>query len=78
MVAITMNDYISAEEAADILNISVLWFMTDVAPEITDKIYYYGVTQYSRLNVLAWKLNRDEKRRQALDELAAMSQELGL
>jgi hypothetical protein len=73
-----MNDYISAEEAADILNISVLWFMTDVAPEIGDKIYYYGMTQYSRSSVLAWKRKRDQLREQALDELAAMSQELGL
>ena len=73
-----MNDYITAQEAADILNVSVPWFITDVAPGLTDKLYVYGETTYGRSNVLAWKLKRDKRRSQALDELTALAQELGL
>ena len=72
-----MNDYISAQEAADLLNVSVPWFITDVAPEITEKIYTYGKTTYGRSSVLAWKVKRDERRSLTLDELTALGEEMG-
>jgi hypothetical protein len=71
-----MDKYITAEEAAEILNVSVIWFLENVATHI-DRIMRYGNTTYNRQSVLAWKSHNDRLRDAALDELSALGEEMG-
>lgn len=71
-----MKSYITAEQAAELLNVSVPWFITNVTPEITDRLYYYGETTYGETNVLKWKRKRDTMRSLALDELTALGESM--
>jgi hypothetical protein len=69
-------EYLTANEAADLLNVSARRFLSDVAPEL--RSHESAPAKYSRSDVLAWKERCDQLREEALNELAAMSQEMGL
>jgi hypothetical protein len=71
-----MGNYITAEEAAEILNVSVIWFLENVATHI-DRIMRYGDTTYNRQSVLTWKSHNDRLRDAALDELTDIWEEIG-
>jgi hypothetical protein len=71
-----MSDYITAIEAAEILNMNVIWFLENVADHI-DRIMCYGATTYNRQSVLLWKLHNDRLRDAALGELSALREEMG-
>lgn len=66
-------EYLTANEVADLLNLSVSCFFSDVAPEL--KVHESAPAKYARSDVLAWKERRDHLREEALNELAAMSME---
>jgi hypothetical protein len=71
-----MSEYITAIEAAEILNVSVIWFLENVAPNI-DRNMCYGSTTYNKRSVIAWKHTNDRLRDAALDELTGIWQEMG-
>lgn len=71
------DHYLSSQEAADLLNISrpYLYKLLDEG-----QLPFIMVGTHRRIrfeDLMAYKSKRDEQRNQALDELAAFSQELG-
>lgn len=73
-----MHVHITAKEASYLLNVSIPWFLSDVAPSLRYKMHRPDGTLYSRSDVLAWKERHDQLREESLNELAAMDQEMGL
>jgi hypothetical protein len=71
-----MSEYITVDEAAEILNVSVIWFVENVATHINRNMCY-GDTKYNKQSVLLWKSNNDRLRDAALDELTDIWGEIG-
>lgn len=72
------SQYLSTQEAADILNVSHKYFLGLLSE---GKIPFEASDAESRVlheDLRKYKVQRDAERETALDELAAQSQELGL
>lgn len=78
VAVVPINKTLTTQEAADILNISRPYFI-----RLLDggALPFVKVGAHRRIrfdDVMAYKRLRDEERQQALDELAALNEEMGL
>lgn len=71
-----MKPYLSLTEAADRLNISPEWFIANVAPHLPSPIELNGELSWLTAAIDDWKARCDAARDVALDELAAIDQEI--
>lgn len=71
-----MTPYLSLTEAADRVFVSTEWFLPNVVPELPSSIVLNGETSWLAADVDDWKARRDAARDGALDELAALDQEV--
>jgi excisionase family DNA binding protein len=73
-----MNDDLTIEEAADFLNVSRSYLL-DLIKSGALPVYFVGSERRVRRDDLArYKEQADAQRREALDQLTAEAQELGL
>ena len=69
---------ITVIEASDLLNVGYSYCIKLIeSGELPATTNPNGQYRLNRQDVLSWKHDRDSKRREALDELAAWAQEIG-